>query len=502
MKNRSGGILLHITSLPGKEGIGTLGENAFRFIDFLSETGLKWWQILPIGPIGYGDSPYQCYSAFAGNPLLIDLELLGRDGLLEKEDFFNIPRFNASKVEFARIGSWKFSVLRKAYTAFRENSLSVLVNGYGKFITENEWWLNDYTLFMAAKKHFRGLPWNEWANDLKFREGGALEKYNSLLDDEVNFRKFLQFTFFRQWSQLKEYAQSKYIGIFGDVPLYVSTDSVDVWANPDIFSLDRNLKPLKVGGVPPDYFSASGQLWGNPVFNWDRIRERDFDWWMARLHFNLKLYDIVRIDHFRGLESFWSVDANEPTAEKGEWVKARGMELLQKLKQQVEILPFVAEDLGVITPEVEKLREKFHLPGMKILQFAFSSDGKNEYLPHNYGNNCVVYTGTHDNDTTFSWYRKAGKKEKKLVKTYLRCDQRSITQKMIEMAWSSVADTAIVPLQDVFELGGKARMNLPGTPSGNWGWRFRWKDLNGEHKKFLKEINKKYNRQREDRESG
>ncbi len=494
MKKRSSGILLHITSLPGKEGIGTLGEDARKFIDFLVETGQSWWQILPLGPVGYGDSPYQCYSAFAGNPVLIDLNELVNWGLLEKNDLPAVPRFHRGKVEFSRIARWKFPVLRTAFHVFRESAPSGLSEEYMRFFNENEWWLNDYTLFMAAKKHFEGASWTDWDHDLKFREPGSVEKFTGLLIDEVSFRRFLQFCFFRQWFRLKEYAGSKGVRILGDVPLYVSTDSVDVWTNPDIFVLNRELKPEKAGGVPPDYFSETGQLWGNPVFNWDRIRERNFDWWMARFHFNLRMFDMIRIDHFRGLESFWSVDAGEPTAVKGEWLKAGGYELLGNLRSQVGDLPFIAEDLGFITPEVEKLRTDFNLPGMKILQFAFSSDEKNEYLPHNYSTEFVVYTGTHDNDTTRSWFRKAGNTERKMVKSYLASCSGCISHRLIEKAWSSVAGFAIAPMQDLLDLGGRARMNTPGTASGNWAWRFRWNQVKKKHLRFLKGITIKYNR--------
>ena len=494
MNSRSSGILLHITSLPGIEGTGTLGGDARKFIDFLKDAGQTWWQILPLGPVGYGDSPYQCYSAFAGNPMLIDLQELLKWGLLAKNDLADIPRFQAGKVEFSSVASWKFQVLRKAFRFFRDTPPSVLAGEYRRFLNENEWWLNDYTLFMAAKKHFEGASWTDWDHDLKHREPGAVEKFTGLLIDEVSFRKFLQFCFFRQWFALREYAGSKGIKILGDVPLYVSTDSVDVWTNPDLFVLDRNLKPAKVGGVPPDYFSETGQLWGNPVFNWDRIRERDFDWWIARLHFNLRMFDRIRIDHFRGLESFWSVDAGEATAIKGEWVKAGGFELLSLLNRQIGQLPLIAEDLGFITPEVEKLRDDFRLPGMKILQFAFTSDEKNEYLPHNITPSFVMYTGTHDNDTTRSWFRNAGPVERLMVRRYLPAGNRCITRRLIRMAWASTAVMSFTPMQDLLNLGGDARMNLPGTASGNWAWRFRWKQLKKKHVKFLKEITLQYNR--------
>ena len=489
---RNSGILLHITSLPGPEGIGTLGREAFKFVDFLERTNQKVWQILPLGPTGYGNSPYQCYSAFAGNPLLIDLENVVRDGLLIPADLDEKPSFPLYRIKFDEVEEWKYPLLRKAFECFK--SSGKLQNEYGQFLDRHGWWLNDYALFMAAKKHFKNRVWNKWENGLKFRESSAIEKYTQILEDEIAFRKFMQFLFFRQWFQLKAYANSKQIQILGDLPLYVSGDSVDVWSNTEIFQLDEDLNQTEMGGVPPDYFSETGQLWGNPVFNWEQLEERDFDWWLARLHFNLSMFDQVRIDHFRGLEAYWTVPAGEETAIKGEWMPAKGHQLLKKFRKQVGHLPLVAEDLGVITKEVEHLRDEFKLPGMKVLQFGFAADPTNHNLPHNYLPLFIAYTGTHDNNTTLGWLKSLEGDEKKMVRKYLGTTGRKAVRKAIEQIWSSCAYCAIMPMQDILELDEQSRLNTPGTSSGNWEWRFKWWQLRKKHTEFLKSITWKYNR--------
>jgi len=494
MLERNSGIILHITSLPGLEGIGTLGKEAFRFVDFLNETEQKLWQILPLGPVGYGNSPYQCYSAFAGNPLLIDLHLLVEDGLLADNDLNQRPKFSSGNVEFEKVESWKYSLLQKAFEKFQQEKPENLEGEYHLFLKEHTWWLHDYALFMAAKKHFQHVHWTDWEHDLKFRKKKALRKYSELLSEEIEFHKFLQFLFFRQWFRLKEYARLKKVQIFGDMPLYVSGNSADVWTNTELFMLDENLSPTQAGGVPPDYFSETGQLWGNPVFNWERLEQRDFDWWMARLHFNVHLFDKVRIDHFRGLESFWSVPAGEKTAINGQWLPAKGYQVLRKFKEQVDYLPLIAEDLGVITPEVEQLRDEFKLPGMKVLQFAFGSNPANEHLPHNYLPKFIAYTGTHDNDTTLGWLRSLKGEERKRVRWYLGRPGKRAQKKAIEWIWASSAQSALMPMQDLLQMGTKARLNTPGTASGNWEWRFSWRKLRTKHRKFLREITLKYNR--------
>ncbi len=493
MKQRSSGILLHITSLPGREGIGTLGSHAMKWIDFLKQSRQSVWQILPLGPVGYAHSPYLCYSSFAGNPLMIDLQSLVEEGLLEEGQLKGIPRFDIRQVEFSRIEKWKTPTLRKAFEKFREIK-NQFTNDYHRFLDENGWWVNDYSLFMSAKFHFGGISWQGWPDELKFRTPEGMEKYGKKLADEIEYRLFEQFIFFRQWARIHAYAKSQGIRIFGDMPLYVAGDSADVWANTGIFMLNDKLEPTHVGGVPPDYFSETGQLWGNPVFNWQALKQQDYHWWMARIHFNLRMFDLVRIDHFRGLESFWAIPAGSENAISGEWMPANGYDMLSILKSQIGELPLIAEDLGIITPEVDKLRTSFSLPGMKVLQFAFTTGSENDYLPHNYDRNYLVYTGTHDNDTSWAWYHAAGKYEKKLAHDYLKLYDRKPVDALIEMAWSSVAYMAVIPLQDLLGLGAEARMNIPGLANGNWGWRFRWDQIRGRHQKFLVELNQKYHR--------
>jgi 4-alpha-glucanotransferase len=494
MNKRKSGVLLHITSLPGRDGIGTLGREASRFVDFLQETQQKLWQILPLGPAGAGNSPYQCYSAYAGNPLMIDIDLLVEDGLLEKDVLTDRPTFLKKKVKFDKVTAWKYPVLQQSFRIFRNNALHRFRNEYWKFLDEHAWWLNDYALFMAARKHYKGVEWGKWEDPVKYRKADAMKALTDGSSEEIEFQKYLQFVFFRQWHRLKTYANERGIDIVGDVPLYVSGDSADVWANTDIFKLDDQLKPIEVGGVPPDYFSATGQLWGNPVFDWERLRKRDYDWWVARLHFNLRMFNCVRIDHFRGLESFWSIPAKEETAMNGSWLPADGHKLLKILKGHLGDLPFIAEDLGTITPEVDKMRDDFDLPGMKVLQFAFSTDASNKDLPHNYEKNFVVYTGTHDNDTTLGWLYSVKQDEKMMLEKYVDPPVENQLRKLVEMAFASVANIAIVPMQDVLELDTKSRMNTPGTAEGNWEWRFQWKQLRQRQKDFLKVLTQKYNR--------
>ena len=358
----------------------------------------------------------------------------------------------------------------------------------------NSWWLDDYALFRSLKTKYGETVWNTWTKELVTRDKQVLHEAFKELHAEIDFHRFLQFVFFRQWFKLKSYANSKGIRIIGDIPLYVSLDSVDVWANQDIFLLDADSRPTQVGGVPPDYFSETGQLWGNPVFDWERVAERDFDWWLARIHFNLRMFDQVRVDHFRGLESFWSIPAKEETAIIGKWLPAKGHELFRKLKEQLGTLEVIAEDLGIITPEVERLRDDFDLPGMKVLQFAFGSDASNANLPHNYSSNFLVYTGTHDNDTSLGWFNSIDKKERKLLHRYVAGSGKQFVRNFMETAWASAAHTAIAPMQDVLGLDTDARMNTPGVPAGNWNWRFTWSQIRSNHKLFLKQITEKYNR--------
>lgn len=489
---RNSGVLLHISSLPGDDGIGSLGKNAFQFVDFLAQTKQKIWQILPLGPTGFGNSPYQCYSAFAGNPLLIDVQQLVSDRLIAKSSVIG-QHFKDKWVEFDRVEEWKTKLFREAYVGFQKN-FHRFQHEYHEFMRHNAWWLDDYALFRALKANYEDTVWNTWPQKLVKRDKHSLQVAFRELHGEIDFHRFLQFLFFRQWFKLKEYANSKGIRIIGDIPLYVSLDSVDVWANQDIFLLDSEARPTQVGGVPPDYFSETGQLWGNPVFDWERVAERDFDWWLARLHFNLRMFDLVRVDHFRGLESFWAVAAEAETAIVGKWLPARGHQLFSKLREHLGQLNVIAEDLGIITPEVEKLRDDFQLPGMKVLQFGFGSDVKNENLPHNFSTNFLVYTGTHDNDTSLGWYNTFDKKSRRLLHKYVAGSGKQFVRNFMELAWSSVAHTAIVPMQDVLGLGSEARMNTPGVAGGNWGWRFTWPQIRTNHKVFLKQITEKYNR--------
>lgn len=489
---RNSGILLHISSLPGADGIGSLGKEAFRFVDFLAKSHQKLWQILPLNPTGFGNSPYQCYSAFAGEPLFIDIDELVADHLLAKKSIVR-PDFKAKKVEFEKVEEWKMEHFRIAFSTFTQN-FDHYKDDYYTFMSHNSWWLDDYALFRSLKSKNKETVWNTWEKPLVIRDRQAIQDAFKELHPEIDFQRFLQFIFFRQWYKLKSYANLKGISIIGDIPLYVSLDSADVWANQDIFLLDEESQPTQVGGVPPDYFSETGQLWGNPVFDWERVAERDFDWWLARIHFNLRMFDQVRVDHFRGLESFWAVAAEAKTAVVGEWLPAKGYELFRKLKEQLGSMNIIAEDLGVITDEVERLRDDFGLPGMKILQFAFTSDATNENLPHNYSSNFVVYTGTHDNDTTLGWFKSIEKPERKVLRKYLNGNGKELVREMVEYAWGSAARMAIIPMQDLLGLDSDARMNTPGTASGNWHWRFTWPQLRNNHLVFLKKITGKFNR--------
>jgi len=494
MIKRSSGILLHISSLPGKYGIGTMGRDAFAFVDFLHETRQQLWQILPLGPTGYGNSPYQSYSAFAGNILLVSLDQLVDDGLITEDDLNEMPEMSSKGIEYEAVYKGKSSLLRKAYLSFKKN-FKDWKEPYYTFLGEHSWWLDDYALFRAIKRDDDLLCWNEWDDKLKHRNSHELDIALHKHSEEINFHRFVQFIFFKQWFDLKAYANERGIRIIGDLPLYVSLDSSDVWANQDIFMLDDDGQMTLVGGVPPDYFSETGQFWGCPVFNWDRLAEREYDWWIARIYFNLHLFDLIRIDHFRGLESFWGIPAGEKTAVNGNWVPAKGFELLKILKEQLGELPVIAEDLGMITPEVEKLRDEFGLPGMKVLQFAYGADETNINLPHNYTPEFVVYTGTHDNDTTIGWLKTLTKTEQKNLKKYFDTGWSSMHKSLIEAAWASVAKMAVIPMQDLLELDARGRMNTPGTVVDNWEWRFDWKMLKDKHKKFIKKLTKKYNRQ-------
>ncbi|MCW0483549.1 4-alpha-glucanotransferase [Gaoshiqia sediminis] len=490
---RNSGILLHISSLPNPYGIGSMGHDAYAFVDLLHETKQTLWQILPLGPTGYGNSPYQSFSAFAGNILFVSLEKLIEEGLIREEDLKQMPVLSTKKVEYDLVLKGKTKLLRKAFSAFKKK-FNDWKEDYYNFLGEHSWWLDDYALFRAIKGKNEKLCWNEWSEKLKHRDSHEMDVAMHEHAADIYFHRFVQFIFFRQWFALKAYANSKGIRIIGDLPLYVSLDSSDVWGNQDIFLLDEAGQMTHVGGVPPDYFSETGQYWGCPVFDWDRLAERGYDWWAARVHFNLRMFDLIRIDHFRGLESFWAIPASEENAINGKWLPAKGFEMLSLLKSQLGELPVIAEDLGIITPEVEKLRDHFGLPGMKVLQFAYASDASNVNLPHNYNQNFVVYTGTHDNDTTIGWLKTATKEERKNLKRYFSSGWGNIHRSLIEAAWASVANMAILPMQDLMELDGRGRMNTPGTVANNWEWRLEWKLLKSSQKEFLKTLTEKYNR--------
>lgn len=466
---RLSGVLLHPSSLPGKFGIGSLGAEAFRFIDWLSEAGQRVWQMLPLGPTDWSHSPYQAYSAFAGNPDLIDLELLVTQSLLPPKSILNPPKFPTGKILYKTVIPWREKLLMSAYLQFRTGG-GFQSADYIRFWDQHWWWLESWSLFDACRKKLPGADWSTWAVPLQLRDEPALLAHYTQYQEEVHYSRFLQYIFFGQWFALKSYANGKGISIFGDIPLYVSYNSSDVWSNQSLFLLDEERQPTLVGGVPPDYFSETGQLWGNPLFDWDRMKQQGYEWWMARMHFNLRLYDLVRIDHFRGLESFWAIPAGEKTAVNGSWMKANGDEMLQLLQNQIGSLPIVAEDLGLITPEVDQLRKKFNLPGMKVLQFAFSDEADNTHLPHNHAMDFVAYSGTHDNDTSIGWLNSLKKEEKLKVQEYL-AQELPDAWHLIREAEASVAQLAILPMQDLLGLPSSARMNKPGTIKNNWIWR-------------------------------
>jgi 4-alpha-glucanotransferase len=461
MRNkRKSGILLHPTSLPGPGGIGSLGEGARLFVDFLQAGGQSLWQILPLGPTSFGDSPYACYSAFAGNPLLISLEEIAADGDLEPGELHDdLPR---TKVDYRMVEEYKSGLLKKAAANFFARADQRRMEEFANFCGE-EFWLSDYALFMSLKSKYRGKSWSSWPETVSRREPATLGELRHSLTGPVNEHKYMQWQFFRQWRRIREYANSRGIGIIGDIPIFTAYDSADVWANPHLYHLDQKGRPTVVAGVPPDYFSDTGQLWGNPLYNWDSMAGDGFNWWIERFRHAFTLF---------GFEACWEVPAGEKTAVNGRWVKGPGEKLFHALISALGKLPIIAEDLGVITPEVEVLRDEFYFPGMKILQFAFGSGPDNPYLPHNHVRESVVYTGTHDNDTTTGWFALLSVKERANVCRYLNISGSDISWDLIRCALTSVADTVIIPLQDTFSLGSESRMNTPGTVTGNWSWRF------------------------------
>ena len=502
---RASGILLHPTSLPGPFGIGDLGPAAYAFADFLESAGQSLWQVLPLGPTGYGDSPYACYSAFAGNTLLVSPEQLVADGLVAKEQLANDSKFGEERVDFAAAHNFKDSILRSAFGSFKLEADPNLRNAFAEFCRRHASWLDDYALFRALKDAHGGVAWNEWEPALVRRDSAALDAATRELSNETEAQKFYQFLFFRQWFALKAYCNQRGIKLVGDIPIFVAHDSADVWTNPDQFKLDADGTPIVVAGVPPDYFSATGQLWGNPLYNWERMRADGFRWWIERARATLATFDIARIDHFRGFAACWEIPGGDQTAERGRWVEAPGRELFTTIKAALGELPIIAEDLGVITPDVEALRDDFGFPGMRILQFGFSSDTKNIDLPHNYHKNVVVYSGTHDNDTAVGWFSSVAgsgstraaeqiEREREFCLKYLRTDGKEINWEFIRAVLASVANTAVVPLQDVLGLGTEARMNLPNSTEGNWAWRVKPGTLTDKIAARLKALTELYGR--------
>lgn len=498
--DRRGGILLHPTSLPGPYGMGEIGPHAYRFADALKEMGQRLWQMLPLGPTGYGDSPYQSLSTFAGNPLLISFDLLVEDGLLSPARLRDFPRFPETYVDFGPVIQARMAVLNTVCRSFRRRATKAMQEEFDRFCAENAEWLDDFALFFALKHAHDLRPWHTWEPELVHRDPRALRAARKKYATAIRNVKLCQFFFFKQWHRLGEYCHARDIHIIGDIPIFVAHDSADVWAHPELFYLDENGQPTVVAGVPPDYFSSTGQLWGNPLYRWDTHKATGYAWWIERIRRTLELVDILRIDHFRGFEAYWEIPATEKTAVNGRWVKGPNADLFVALESALGRLPIIAEDLGVITPEVEALRDRFQFPGMRVLQFAFGNDAKAaDYRPESYPPNCVVYTGTHDNDTTIGWFHsEPGKnstrtkedieKERAFILAYLKSDGREIHWDLIRLAYGSNADTAIVPLQDVLGLGSEARMNVPGTESGNWRWRFTWDQLTPEIKARMRQI--------------
>jgi len=465
---RRSGILLHPTSLPGSEGIGSLGQEALLFADFLHAAGQTLWQILPLGPPGSGNSPYSCFSAFAGNPLLIDLKQIAAEGDLDPEELENFPA--ADRIDFPAVTAYKLSRLRKSATRFFSEAEPARKEDFWRFC-DATFWLHDYALYAALKAHFKGKGWNRWPEEVRRRDIDSCSNYAELLGSEIGFQKYLQWQFFRQWQKVKQYANERGILIIGDAPIFVAHDSADVWCNQHIFDLDSKGDPTAVAGVPPDYFSATGQRWGNPLYRWEILADDDYGWWLARVKSDLALYDILRIDHFRGFEAYWRIPAKEKTAVRGSWEKGPGYPLFEALKNALGELPLIAEDLGVITPEVEHLRDRCGFPGMKILQFAFDSGADNAYLPHNHIPGSVVYTGTHDNDTTAGWFEVLNSDQQTRICEYLQADAEKVPKALVRVALASVAQFAIIPMQDILGLDSSGRMNIPGVADNNWGWR-------------------------------
>lgn len=490
---RAAGILLHPTSLPGPYGIGMLGREAYRFVEWMEKAGMELWQVMPLGPTSFGDSPYQCFSAFAGNPLLIDLDRLASEGFLTRDDLQGAPA-RPDLVDYGPVIGWKMPILEKAWGRWKRKASQGDREHAERFRTENAGWLEDFALFMALKAAHGGAAWCTWAPELRRRDGAALAEARKQHGATIDFHCWLQYQFAKHWLDLKKFANKKRIRIIGDIPIFVAYDSADCWANPDLFHLDAEGHLTVVAGVPPDYFSPTGQRWGNPLYRWDALAKTGYRWWIERFSLMLKLCDIIRIDHFRGFEAYWEVPASEPTAIKGRWVKGPGMEIFRAVQDVLGDLPIIAEDLGVITEEVEALRDASGFPGMRVLQFAYGSNATDPYLPHNFIPHTVVYTGTHDNDTSEGWFASAPEKEKQAFWDYVGPRHSTVHWEIIRLAVASVADIALVPMQDVLGLGAEARMNTPGRESGNWGWRLDGTRLDDGLATALKDLVVRYGR--------
>lgn len=492
---RRSGILLPVSAIPSEYGIGTFSKEAYAFVDFLERAGQKLWQILPLGPTGYGDSPYQSFSTFAGNPYYIDLVTLIEQGYLTREDCDAFDAGDSREyVDYEKIYLSRFKILEKAYHAALKQGLKKSAS-YKTFKADNAYWLEDYALYMAVKVFFGSVCWVEWDEDIRLRKPAAVKRYKKELADEIEFYKFQQYLFYTQWTALKSYANEKGIEIIGDIPIYVAFDSADTWANPELFQLDENNLPIGVAGCPPDAFSETGQLWGNPLYKWEYHRQTEYDWWMKRIAYCYELYDVVRIDHFRGFDAYWFVPYGDETAQNGHWVDGPGYELFAAMKKKLGKRQVIAEDLGFLTPRVLKMVKRTGFPGMKVLQFAFGDTARNAYLPHNYPTNCVVYTGTHDNETMMGWYRNVEKKYRKNAKKYLDIrDNKGVQWYFIRAALGSVADTAVIPMQDYLGLGNEARINTPSTLGDNWKWRMKPDACTPKLAKKIRKVTRMYGR--------
>jgi 4-alpha-glucanotransferase len=469
---RASGVLAHPTSFPGDHGIGDLGHGTYQFIDWLVRAGQQYWQVMPLTPTGYGDSPYSAPSAFAGNPLLISLTLLKNDGLLDDPPSGQSPEFSDHEVRFGNVHQVKHAALQQTYDRFAHGAASHLRDEFDAFCESETSWLSDFALFMAMKEESQCASWQQWDDPIRARDNYALEAKRSDLAHAVGYHSFVQFLFRRQWRDVKQYANERNIRIIGDIPIYVAYESADVWAHQRLFRLNDDGSPRLVTGVPPDLFSKDGQLWGNPAFDWRIIKETGYQWWIDRVTKLRELVDVIRLDHFRGFAASWVVPAEHDNARGGRWERGPGHELFEAIATKSDGLPFIVEDLGLITQDIPVLREELGLPGMKVLQFAFDGDPENQYLPHNYDRECVVYTGTHDNQTTIGWFMGLSESDRRQVQTYLGTDGTDIAWDMVRLALASVADLSIAPLQDIMRLGDEARMNTPGMALGNWTWRY------------------------------